>query len=148
MLLDLALWALLDFVFSSLESAPLVVKGRVERDYSSDGAHEPRGRVTGEVTDSSTSHKVTVEDDPSEPADNTNKDREVAGAPKQHRQQEKHHKSPKYWVSERSVGEFHRAFTFPSLVDQNAVKASLKNGILSVVVPKATHHEAKRIMVE
>lgn len=128
----------------------LVVKGRIEREYSSEGSHDPRGRVTGEVTDSSSnSHKATVEDDPSESANGTSKDREVAEAPKQSAQKEKHHKkAPKYWVSERSVGEFHRAFTFPSLVDQNAVKANLKNGILSVVVPKATHHEAKRIMVE
>jgi hypothetical protein len=42
-----------------------------------------------------------------------------------------------YWVMERPVGEFHRSFTFPSKVDQDGVKASLRNGILSVLVPKA-----------
>ncbi|KAK5212850.1 hypothetical protein LTR41_001798 [Exophiala xenobiotica] len=41
-----------------------------------------------------------------------------------------------YWVSERSVGEFARSFAFPTRVDHENVKASLKNGILSVVVPK------------
>ncbi|EXJ82078.1 hypothetical protein A1O1_08147 [Capronia coronata CBS 617.96] len=41
-----------------------------------------------------------------------------------------------YWVSERQVGEFARSFAFPNPVDQDHVKASLKNGILSVVVPK------------
>ena len=55
---------------------------------------------------------------------------------------------PKYWVSERSVGEFHRAFSFPSRVNQDEVKASLKNGILNVVVPKAPSYKAKRIDVE
>lgn len=128
----------------------LVIKGRVERDYSSEGSHEPQGRVTGEVTDSSNSHKASVEDDPSESANATNKNSEVAKSSEPHKGEEKHHKDKptKYWVAERSIGEFHRAFTFPSLVNQDAVKASLKNGILSVVIPKVTHHEAKRIAVE
>ena len=54
----------------------------------------------------------------------------------------------KYWVSERSVGEFERRFSFPGRVDQEAVKASLKNGILSVVVPKVVAREARRINIE
>ena len=54
----------------------------------------------------------------------------------------------KYWVSERSVGEFERRFSFPGRVDQEAVKASLKNGILSVVVPKIVAREARRIVIE
>jgi HSP20 family protein len=55
---------------------------------------------------------------------------------------------PKYWVSERSVGEFHRSFAFPARVEQDAVKASLKNGILSVVIPKAKKMEARRVVIE
>ena len=54
----------------------------------------------------------------------------------------------KYWVSERSTGEFQRVFTFPSRVDQDRVKASLRNGILSVTVPKATAPTTKKITVE
>lgn len=42
----------------------------------------------------------------------------------------------RYWISERSVGTFGRAFTFPIRIDQDNVKASLKNGILSVSIPK------------
>ncbi|KAE8334344.1 hypothetical protein BDV24DRAFT_170298 [Aspergillus arachidicola] len=55
---------------------------------------------------------------------------------------------PRFWVSERSVGEFHRTFTFPSRVDQENVKASLKNGILSLVVPKAAAYTGKKITIE
>ncbi len=134
-----------DIHISFADPHTLVVRGRIERDYSSEGAQAAQGRVTGEVTDSSTSHRATVEDDPSESTgtlDKTHDDAKSGHHDKQHR------KSPKYWVSERSVGEFHRAFTFPSLVDQDAVKANLKNGVLSVVIPKSTHHEGKRIMVE
>lgn len=54
----------------------------------------------------------------------------------------------KYWVTERSVGEFHRSFNFPSRVDQDGVKASLKNGVLSVVVPKAAPPTSRRINIE
>ncbi|KAE8354722.1 HSP20-like chaperone [Aspergillus coremiiformis] len=57
-------------------------------------------------------------------------------------------KKARFWVSERSVGEFHRSFTFPSRVDQDNVKASLKNGILSVAVPKATAQGTKKITIE
>ena len=49
----------------------------------------------------------------------------------------------RYWVSERSVGQFQRTFSFPGKVDQEAVKASLKNGILSIIVPKAAKQERK-----
>ncbi|KAL2218353.1 30 kDa heat shock protein [Thermoascus aurantiacus ATCC 26904] len=54
----------------------------------------------------------------------------------------------KYWVSERSVGEFHRSFTFPTRVDQDHVRASLKDGILSVVVPKTTAPTQRKITIE
>ena len=52
------------------------------------------------------------------------------------------------WISERHYGEFTRSFNFPSRVDQEAVKASLKNGILSIVVPKAEAPESRRINIE
>lgn len=54
-----------------------------------------------------------------------------------------------YWVSERSVGEFSRTFSFPHRVDQDGATASLKSGILSVVVPKLPKQGAtRRITVE
>ncbi|KAL9067235.1 MAG: hypothetical protein Q9161_007035 [Pseudevernia consocians] len=56
--------------------------------------------------------------------------------------------SSKYWVSERSVGEFERRFSFPGRVELDAVKASLSNGILSVVVPKIVAKEPRKINIE
>ena len=58
-------------------------------------------------------------------------------------------KKTKYWVSERSVGEFHRSFSFPGRVDQDGVKASLKNGVLSIVVPKlAAIKHSRKVAIE
>jgi HSP20 family molecular chaperone IbpA len=54
----------------------------------------------------------------------------------------------RFWATERSVGEFQRTFTFPTRVDQDNVKASLKNGILSVTVPKTTAAATKKITIE
>ncbi|KAJ5950139.1 HSP20-like chaperone [Penicillium vulpinum] len=55
----------------------------------------------------------------------------------------------RFWASERSVGEFQRVFSFPTPVDQHNVKASLKNGILSIKVPKASATAAsKKITIE
>jgi HSP20 family molecular chaperone IbpA len=53
----------------------------------------------------------------------------------------------KYWLTERSIGEFSRSFSFPARVDQDTVTASFQNGILSVTVPKAKKHESRRITV-
>ena len=55
---------------------------------------------------------------------------------------------PRYWVSERSTGEFQRVFKFQDRVDQDGVKASLKNGILSVAVPKQPAPSPKKVAVE
>lgn len=99
----------------------LVVKGRVEREYHT----EPKADSEGD-------HQATVEDE-----DSANKQVEKTTQPQF-----------RYWAHERSIGEFQRTFNFPSRVDQDVVKASLKNGILSVVVPKATAASAKKITVE
>ncbi|KAH7146678.1 alpha-crystallin-related protein, partial [Dactylonectria estremocensis] len=53
----------------------------------------------------------------------------------------------KYWLTERSVGEFSRRFSFPTGVDQDSISASFKDGILSIVVPKVKKHESRRIHV-
>ena len=70
--------------------------------------------------------------------DNESGDQSVTKSDNKHR----------YWVSERSVGEFHRTFSFPDRVNQDNVKASLKNGILSIVVPKETASGTKKITIE
>ncbi|KAJ5220384.1 hypothetical protein N7468_009588 [Penicillium chermesinum] len=107
-----------DIEFSDHQT--LVVKGRVEREYHS----EPQAE---------SGHKATVEDE---------------GSSKEVEKKDKAQPKHRYWAHERSVGEFQRTFTFPSRVDQDAVKASLKNGILSIVVPKSNGAASKKITIE
>jgi HSP20 family protein len=50
-------------------------------------------------------------------------------------------KEKKYYVWERSYGSFERSFTFPTSVEQDKIKASFENGVLTVTLPKT--REAK-----
>lgn len=106
------------------------------------------GAATQQITEAGENgqyHKATVEDESSESGVATLS----PGNTEVVQQKEQRKQAPfKYWVSERSVGEFHRSFSFPGRVDQDAVKASLKNGILSVVVPKAHEKPSRRISIE
>jgi HSP20 family molecular chaperone IbpA len=56
--------------------------------------------------------------------------------------------TPRYWITERSTGSFHRTFQFPTSVDHEAVKASLENGILNISVPKAKAKEPRKIAIQ
>jgi len=109
----------------------LVIKGHVEHRYE---RSEPADEGHKETTDAS--HKVTAED---ESAEKSKESKETAvtttDGDKKDVARAGHHKT-KYWVSERSVGEFHRSFSFPTSVDQDGVKATLKQGVLSITVPK------------
>ena len=118
-------------------------------------AGQTNGEETRPSSSSSSYHKPTVEEEFVDVgSDNANAAAtpasavtEVAKSPSKEVEKKSEQASSKYWVSERSVGEFKRTFTFPGQVDQDAVKASLKDGILSVVVPKAVK-ESKKIVVE
>ncbi|VCU40436.1 Bgt-573 [Blumeria graminis f. sp. tritici] len=54
----------------------------------------------------------------------------------------------KFWVMERSIGEFSRSFEFPVPVNQDSVKASMKDGILSVMIPKSKKQENRKISIQ
>ena len=50
-------------------------------------------------------------------------------------------------IVERSYGSFRRAFTLPCAVDETAVKADYKDGILRVTLPKMPEPEGKKITI-
>lgn len=159
-----------DIDIEFVDANTLVIKGKTTRESTRTNHVDTKGKaVEGSSTTqsiaadnasetSSNFHKASVEDEyvdagaeregsagttatEGAPAPASTNPTEVALAPKA--------EEPgfKYWVSERSVGEFQRTFSFPGKVDQEAVKASLKNGILSVIVPKAAKQE-KKIAIE
>ncbi|KAI1466652.1 small heat shock protein [Daldinia caldariorum] len=133
----------------------IVIRGRVERTYTSgtppagllEKGQESRGAIADKEHHEK-AHKPTVEDAPEEGG---SKSKAVAETDKNKAAAEQHHKNQqpahKYWVSERSVGEFSRTFQFPTRVDTDNVSASLNNGILTVVVPKAKKPEGRRIQI-
>jgi HSP20 family protein len=56
-------------------------------------------------------------------------------------------KEGNYHRMERSYGAFQRAFMLPMTVDQEKVKASYKDGILELRLPKVQAAQPKRIAV-
>ena len=151
----------------------LVIKGRTEREFSSGTPGEAENITAAAApVDSSTDtaaqpgspsyNKPTVEDDyvdagassssSAPPTPTSSSTATEVAAPAQAPSADttvtkKAEPEYKYWINERSIGEFTRTFQFPGTVDQEAVKASLKNGILRVVVPKLVRAE-RRIVVE
>jgi HSP20 family protein len=57
-------------------------------------------------------------------------------------------KGENYYKSERSFGSFTRILELPSEVYGDKVKASFKNGILEVRLPKTEAAKAKEIKVK
>lgn len=130
----------------------VVVRGRIERSYQA--GTPPAGLVEGNTTAAAIEsgehsptrkeRQATVEDeadDGSHTPTTTVAELEKAEPERAAKPADK----ARYWVSERSIGEFSRTFSFPVRVDQEAVTAKLEDGVLSVRVPKAPKHEARRI---
>lgn len=113
----------------------LVIKGHTEREYKSSNDENDEGGKAA--------HQATLEGEKADEKPSTAVAKNE-GSVEKHKEQPAH----RYWVSERSVGEFQRTFSFPGKVDRDAVKASLKNGILSVVVPKLKKEaDSKKIVI-
>lgn len=132
------------------EPQTMLIRGKTERTYTA--GSPPAGLVedatmSGAITEGSddgkSSHKATVEDE--DEANAHEQGTEVVQEPKE--VQKKPADSAKYWLTERSFGEFSRSFNFPTRVDQDIVSATFKDGILSITVPKAKKHESRRITV-
>ncbi|KAL2108781.1 hypothetical protein VUR80DRAFT_3377 [Thermomyces stellatus] len=122
----------------------MVIRGRVERSYTSGTPPAAIGQkkteaITEGGEDASKRHQATVEDENEEFTEVT---------PVSSRGEKKTKDTAKYWVSERSIGEFSRSFSFPGRVDADNVSASLRDGILNVVVPKMKKSGGRRIRID
>jgi HSP20 family protein len=63
------------------------------------------------------------------------------------RKLEKEEKDKKFHRIERSYGSFMRSFRVPDDVDENAVKAEFKDGMINVTLPKSGKSKARSINV-
>ena len=127
------------------DSSTLIVKGRVERDDSHGSGPKVSGRITDAEHGEHGYHKPTAED---EEDAGQKKDSDATKTVAKQGEGAKQPSKYRYWVTERSVGEFYRSFTFPARVDTDNVKAGLKNGILTITVKKAAEPQAKKINIE
>ena len=64
------------------------------------------------------------------------------------RRKEKEVKEENYHRIERSYGSFYRSFTLPHAVDRENIKASYKDGVLKVVLPKKEEAKPKQIKID
>jgi HSP20 family protein len=63
------------------------------------------------------------------------------------REAEKREQTDTYYTFERSYGAFTRAFTLPDGIDAAAIHADLRDGVLTLVVPKRPETQPKKIAV-
>ncbi|KAL3470670.1 HSP20-like chaperone [Aspergillus californicus] len=138
----------------------LVIRGRSERNYHQQAEAKAETEPTDDRSETSSvrSHQPTVEDW-DEMTDaitaptavhtpvSTPQEKTLEKGSEEKKQQKSPQAAYKFWATERSIGEFHRTFTFPIRVDQNFVRASLNNGILSLVLPKEAAPQLKKIRV-
>jgi len=64
------------------------------------------------------------------------------------RQEENKEEGEQFYAYERSYGSFSRSFTLPEGIDAEHVQADLKDGVLSVVLPKKPEVQPKRIALK
>jgi HSP20 family molecular chaperone IbpA len=123
-----------DVEIESTDPQTLTIKGRTDRSYS-------KGAPAGFIEEGEVSGEGG-EKDLQKNQNNSDKGTAVTNTGKGKKEPEQ-----KFWVSERSVGEFSRSFSFPNRVDQDQVNASMNNGILSIIVPKARKAEGRKITI-
>jgi len=56
-------------------------------------------------------------------------------------------KEENYYRRERSYGKFQRAFTLPTDVDSDKIKADFIDGVLEIEVPKPEEKKAKQVTI-
>lgn len=64
------------------------------------------------------------------------------------REFEREDKGETYYAAERSYGSFTRTFTLPDGIDGDHVRAELKDGVLTVFVPKLPEAKPQKITVQ
>jgi len=129
----------LDFV----DDNTLVLKTRTEK-VREEGAKPQQGQIEGDKqaqdVQMSGANQEAAQANGAQAQDKSN-DTAVATT-NQNKDVAKPAPSTQYHLTERSVGTFQRVFSLPGEINHEGVKAGLKNGILTVTIPKVVK-EAK-----
>jgi HSP20 family protein len=132
-----------DISIEFTDAQTLVIKGKTERASTTtpaaEAAHTQPESSKDAETLSEKSHNATVEDEYDEADTPLATPATTATAANEAAPQQEQVETPraKFWVAERRVGEFARSFSFSQRIEQDFVTATLKNGVLHVVVPKS-----------
>jgi HSP20 family protein len=57
-------------------------------------------------------------------------------------------RNARYFAEEYGVGDFHRSFTIGELIDEAAINADMKDGVLTVHLPKRAEARPRKITVK
>jgi HSP20 family protein len=63
------------------------------------------------------------------------------------REHESRDEGDQYFTVERSAGSFARTFSLPDVVDSEAVRADLKNGVLTLEIPKRPEAQPRKVNI-
>ena len=64
------------------------------------------------------------------------------------REEEQRNEEENYFCCERSYGSFTRSFTLPDGIDTKKLDAELKDGVLTVTLPKAPEAKPQRVQIK
>ena len=63
------------------------------------------------------------------------------------RESEKRDEADTWYMYERNYGTFTRTFTLPESADANAVRAEMRDGVLTLMLPKRPEMQPRKIMI-
>jgi HSP20 family protein len=63
------------------------------------------------------------------------------------REEEQREEDDRYFAYERTYGSFSRSFTLPEGADLDKIKADLREGVLTVEIPKHAEMQARRVQI-
>jgi len=64
------------------------------------------------------------------------------------REMEQRDENDRYYAFERAYGSFTRTFTLPSGIDDAHIEAELRDGVLTLRVPKKAEQQAKKVQIK
>jgi HSP20 family protein len=136
-----------DLTVEFSDPTTLVIRGQQEKSWTNKPkAAEKAAEEATEASETGSYHKPTVEEDAEDGFTNVTEKTETEKAVE--KPIEKAPEEPAYILHERSSGSFLRKFKFPSTIDAEQVNASLRNGVLSITIPKRADLGPRRVEIQ